>query len=112
MSLLFSIILWAIYAVLVLLAVVLVTPMKFRLHLANTTQPSYRLDVRVAGGLAPQITLVQGPQLGPKSARKAKKKSSKRRRKSRDKPFCGSIGRALPRLLGDFSPYSCVRALC
>jgi len=101
MSLLLSIILWAICAVLVLLVVLLITPMRFYLYLANTPQFTYRLDVRVAGGLAPWITLAQGPPQGSKSARKAKTKSSKKRRTSKDKHFRGSIGRALPRFIRD-----------
>ena len=101
MSLLFAIIFWALCAVLVFLVVLLITPMRFRLHLANTPQLAYRLDVRVAGGLAPSITLVQGPHRKQKSARRAKKKSPKKHGKSRVSPFRGSARSALPRLIAD-----------
>lgn len=99
MSVLLSILFWAVCSVLLLLAVLLITPLRFRLYLTNTSQFAYRLDVKAVGGLAPQITLAKGPKTGPKSAQKAK--PTKKHRKSGNMRFRGSMVRALPGLIGD-----------
>lgn len=89
-------------AVLVVLAGLLITPIRFRLQLTNTPHVTYRLDLHLAGGLTPGIKVAHGPQHEPKSALSAKPVKPKLRKTSR-KPtrFRGSMVRALPDLISD-----------
>lgn len=101
MSLLLGIMLWLLLAVLGLVGLFVITPAFFRVHLTNSPQFAYRVEVHAIGGLAPRFTLAQGPRKNSVALHKKKLKKPKQRRSSRPKRVNGALLRALPDLVTD-----------
>lgn len=100
MSVVLAIILWFIIAMLGLLGLLLITPVLLRVHLTNSPKFAYRVEILAVGGLAPRVTLAQGPRQDTVALQK-KQAKPKRRRSSRPKRGYGAVIWALPELMRD-----------
>ena len=101
MSVVFVILLWLLLAVMVLVGLVLITPVLLRVHLTNSPQFAYRVEMHAVGGLAPRLMLARGPRHSSGSAHKTKLAKPKRRKSSRSGRVDDAFVRALPRLIRD-----------
>ena len=103
MALLIAIILWLLLVMLALVCLALITPVLVRVHLTTLPQFAYRVEMRALAGLAPRLTLAQGPRKGPVTKPKAKHNPKttkpKRRRIPSRKRSHGAVVRALPTLI-------------
>lgn len=99
MSVMLAIILWLIIVMLGLLGLLLITPVLLRVHLTNSPKFAYRVEMLAVGGLAPRVTLAQGPRQDTVARQKIKQAKPKRRRSSRPKRVYGAVIRALPELM-------------
>jgi len=103
MAILTAIILWLLFAILVMLCLTLITPVFVRVLLTTSPQLAYRIEMRALAGLAPSLTLAEGQHEGsaPKRTAKPNPKSAKRTRHkmSSFKSGHASAIRALPQLI-------------
>ena len=103
MAFMIAIILWFSFAVLVLVCLALITPIFVRVLLTTTPQLAYRIEMRALAGLAPSLTLAEGPHKRSVMKRNAKPnpKTAKqtRREMSPFKRGHASAVRALPQLI-------------
>lgn len=104
MSVLLGILLWLLIAVLGIFGLAFVTPVFLRVHLTNAPLFAYRVEVHALGGLAPRLTLANGP--GPDDAPKnrikknrTKQTKPKPQRSLRPKRVNGAVIAALPELI-------------
>ena len=100
MAFLIAIILWLLFAMLVLVCLLLITPVFVSVHLATSPQFAYRVEMRALAGLAPRLTLTKEPRKGSVAKPNPKPAKPKRRRMSRFKGVHGSVVRAVPPLIG------------
>ena len=101
MSVVFGVILWLFVGGLVLIGLALITPILFRVHLTNSPHFTYGIEMHLLGGLAPRLTLAQGPRRGFISMKKTKRPRPKRRKSSQSKGFPSAVIKALPGLVRD-----------
>ena len=103
MALLIAIILWLLLFILALVCLALITPVFVRVHLTTSPQFAYRVEMRALAGLAPRLTLADGPRKGPvakdKAEHRPKTARPKRRRIPSRKRGHGAAVRALPTLV-------------
>lgn len=103
MALLIAIILWLLLFMLALVCLALITPVFVRVDLTTWPQFAYRVEMRALAGLAPGLTVAQGPRTGPVAKPKAKHSPRtarpKRRRIFSRKRGHGAAVRALPTLI-------------
>lgn len=107
MALALTILLWLLLVLLVLLAGVLLTPVRLRGHIRTAPQLSYRVEVRVLGGLTPAFALVdstrQHKPAADKAAAQKKPRSKKPKKKMARRGFKNGarMAAAFPRLFSD-----------
>ena len=107
MSLDLTILLWLVLVLFVLLAGVLLTPVRLRGHIRTSPQLDYRVEVRVLGGLTPAFALVDSTRRRKpavdKAAAQKKPRSKKRQKKKARRGFRNGprMAAAMPRLIGD-----------
>lgn len=101
MALLIAIILWLLGGMLVVVCLALITPIFVRVHLSTSPQLAYRVEVRALAGLAPRLTVSDGPRKGPASGPRPTKKPAgpKQRQKPRRKGVQLCVVRAIPALI-------------
>ncbi|MGJ5620086.1 DUF2953 domain-containing protein [Sulfitobacter sp. MF3-043] len=105
MALLIAIVMWLLLVVLALACLALITPVFVRVHLTTSPQFAYRVELHTLAGLAPGITVADGPRKdpsatpktrhSPKPARPKRRKTPSRKRSQR------AAFRALPTLIAD-----------
>ncbi len=83
MTLLLTILLWCVLALLALLVALLVTPVRLRAHLRTSPDLSYRIEARALGGLAPGIPIADSTRPRKAVTPKQKKKPHLRKRRRR-----------------------------
>jgi len=102
MALLLSILLWLLFAALVVVLLLLVTPLQIQLQLTARPNVSVQLYLRALGGLTPRIPILDGKETKPKTDEVTKPKPKrKRRNKAKSSKHTGRLVRAAPRFLGD-----------
>ena len=99
MALLLAIILWLLLAMLLLVGVALMTPVFVRVHLTTSPQFAYRVEMRALAGLAPRLTLAEGPRKGSVVKPDPEPSKPKQRRLPQLKRVHGSVVRAVPSLI-------------
>jgi hypothetical protein len=99
MPLLVEIILWFLLALLVLVALALMTPVLVQVQLTTSPQLAYRFEIRAFAGLAPRLQLTGGPRKDTIHTPKSKTAKPKRRKKTRRKNVQSSVVQAVPQLI-------------
>ncbi|MDG1169853.1 MAG: hypothetical protein P8N14_11705, partial [Sulfitobacter sp.] len=62
MALLLVIILWLLLVILLLVGLAVILPVLLRVQMSTSPHFSYRVEMRLWGGLAPRLTLAKGPR--------------------------------------------------
>lgn len=101
MALLLAVILWLLLGMLLLIGVALITPAIVRVHLSTSPRLAYRVEARALAGLAPRLTLAEGPRNGSVAKPSPIPAKSERHRMPRLKRVHGSAVRAVPPLITD-----------
>jgi hypothetical protein len=103
MALLLVIILWLLLVILLLVGLAVILPVLLRVQMSTSPHFSYRVEMRLWGGLAPRLTLAKGPRrrTGAKPAPKPAPKPAapRKHRMPRLGRVHGSMAHAAPDLI-------------
>jgi hypothetical protein len=98
---LFALLFWGLLAILAVAVLALVTPLLIGVHLTTRPHICYRVEVRALAGLAPRLTVIEGPRDKAVDADRRKKSVIAPRALPNIKRGQGHFARALPFLVRD-----------
>ncbi len=99
MALLLAITLWLFVALLILVALAVITPALIRVHLTTSPHFAYRVEIRALAGLAPRLTLFKGPRIGAVTEPSPEPARPKHRKRPRRKRAHGTVVPAVASLI-------------